>query len=330
MAELEHSVSSYQLRPETQKSQRVISEYGARSRSRPVSTNGVGDYGRGGQTYGQPELKQSKSTVNQTMIQYNNNQLDISALSDQQNMGNQSMADFSRSQIQWGVEGYYAPTNDWYFHRPRTFWAKGKKENIIEWEAKRKKDLPAPNLYKLENDWSKNTKGRFLKGDRVTLIDDILKLKKQRLPGPGSYKLPSYKIQGMPKTTTDKCQFINDAKYSAMQTPGSKYKINYDLTRPRTPAARYFADKSLTGKEPISIKPKKTKDPAPGTYNVEDCYRKTQWGNSVYSIGKCKITNYVDIAVKKKKFVPGIGTYKELDKGYQALSKPPTSLRRYR
>ena len=34
---------------------------------------------------------------------------------------------------QWGIDGYYVPDNSWYFHKPHTFWAKGKKENIIEY-----------------------------------------------------------------------------------------------------------------------------------------------------------------------------------------------------
>lgn len=97
------------------------------------------------------------------------------------------------------------PTNAWHFHRPRTFWGKGKKENIIEWEAGKKKDLPGPNTYKLDCDWSKNPKGKFLKGNRITIIDDILKQKKNKPPGPGSYKLPGYRIQNMPKSTSDKC-----------------------------------------------------------------------------------------------------------------------------
>jgi hypothetical protein len=67
------------------------------------------------------------------------------------------------------------PNNEWYFHKPHTFWAKGKKENIIEYYARKRKDLPAPNTYKLDIDWAKNTHGKFLKGPRVTLIDDILK-----------------------------------------------------------------------------------------------------------------------------------------------------------
>ena len=65
------------------------------------------------------------------------------------------------------------------------------------------------------------------------------------------------------------------------------------MVRPRTPAARYFTAKSPSSKEPISIKTKKSKDPAPGSYNVEECYRKTQWGKSIFTIGKCKDNNYV-------------------------------------
>jgi hypothetical protein len=38
----------------------------------------------------------------------------------------------------------------------------------------------------------------------------------------------------------------------------------------------------------------------------------------------------IDEYVKAKKEIPGIGRYKDTEKGYQALSKPPTSLRRYR
>lgn len=89
------------------------------------------------------------------------------------------MIDLGRAtKQQWGIEGYYVPNNLWAFHKPKTFWAKGKKENIIEYEARRKKDLPAPNTYKLDQSWTKNSKGRFLKGDRQTLIDQILKMRK--------------------------------------------------------------------------------------------------------------------------------------------------------
>ena len=75
---------------------------------------------------------------------------------------------------QWGVEGYYVPDNNWMFHRIKTFVSKQKKENILEYIARKKKEIPAPNMYQTIQDWSKNTKGKFMKGLRVSEIDMIL------------------------------------------------------------------------------------------------------------------------------------------------------------
>lgn len=107
--------------------------------------------------------------------------------------------------------------------------------------------------------------------------------------------------------------------------------------RAKTPVAKYFPSKKGAD---LDIKPKKTKDPAPGSYNIEDAFRRTQLPKSNYSISKGKYKSYIgklislltsiDIAVKDKSYIPGIGKYKDTEKGYQSLSKPPTSLRRYR
>ena len=67
-------------------------------------------------------------------------------------------------------------TNDWFFAKPKTFWSKSKKENIIEHNAKKCKDMPAPNHYKLDTSWVNNKKCEFLKGEKITIIDDIIKL----------------------------------------------------------------------------------------------------------------------------------------------------------
>ena len=75
----------------------------------------------------------------------------------------------------------------------------------MEYFARKKKDIPAPNAYKLGCDWTKNPKGKFFKSKRITMIDEILKEKKNKPPGPGSYKLPNFKIASVPKSTTDKC-----------------------------------------------------------------------------------------------------------------------------
>ena len=96
-----------------------------------------------------------------------------------------------RRQKSWGIEGYYAQNNDWHFYKPKTFWPKGKKENFMETEARKKKELPAPTAYKMKSEWSGQYSdggghsGKWLKGPKVTLIDDILKLRKLKLPGPG-------------------------------------------------------------------------------------------------------------------------------------------------
>jgi hypothetical protein len=47
-------------------------------------------------------------------------------------------------------------------------------------------------------------------------------------------------------------------------------------------------------------------------------------------MSKGKIKNYVDLEVKRKSFIPGIGKYKDIEKGYKILSAPPMSLRRHR
>lgn len=76
------------------------------------------------------------------------------------NKNNYSSNDISlftkKKKDQWGIEGYYVPNNDWFQNKPKTFWSKGKKENEIEYQAKKKKDLPAPNTYQMSYDWNKN------------------------------------------------------------------------------------------------------------------------------------------------------------------------------
>ena len=50
----------------------------------------------------------------------------------------------------------------------------------------------------------------------------------------------------------------------------------------------------------------------------------------MFAFTKSKFTNYVDIHVKSKSYIPGIGKYKDIEKGLDYLSKPPTSLRKNR
>jgi len=171
--------------------------------------------------------------------------------------------------------------------------SKSKKENIIVQEAIKRKDMPGPNSYKLDYDWTKNAKGIFMKGKRITEAEVMLKYK-GKTPGPGSYKVKDgYRIQNVPKQDLGKSAFIDNAVAISMQTPGAKYKIKDDITRPRSAAPRYY---KLTDseKKPTSIKPKKTSDPAPGSYKMEESYKSTQMNNRNYSFVKGRIKNYID------------------------------------
>ena len=118
-----------------------------------------------------------------------------------------------------------------------------------------------------------------------------------------------------------------------MQTPGAnKYKVNYDFNRPRTPFVKMGKPKDEENRK-ISIRPKKDmKRPAVGSYNVDSAVRtSTQWKNQPRCIfDKVKGDRYLDQAAKNKKWVPGVGHYKEYEKQYNSLSIPPTSLRRRR
>jgi hypothetical protein len=79
------------------------------------------------------------------------------------------------------------------------------------------------------------------------------------------------------------------------------------------------------------IRFKKTKDPAPGSYNIEESIRKSQWAASnIHVISKGKKKDFLEINARAKSAIPGVGKYKDTEKGYQILSKPPTSLMRRR
>jgi len=116
-----------------------------------------------------------------------------------------------------------------------------------------------------------------------------------------------------------------------MQTPGFKYALNYvspfplsfflkEAIRPKTPCVKYKGKPEPAPK--FEMRPKKKQGPAPGSYNVEESFVKTQYRSTSHSFMKEKGKNYIDLAVKNRQVVPGIGKYKDTEKGYDSLSKP--------
>jgi hypothetical protein len=207
-------------------------------------------------------------------------------------------------QKSWGIDGYKVPNNDWSLLKVKSsFWHKVKKENFMDQQARKKKEIPAPNAYVIKSYWSGQYSdggghsGRWLKRDKITFIDEIIELKKFKMPGPGKYNVTKFKIPNVPKQNTEKGDFIENCRWYGLQTPGWKYKINWDSIRPKTPVALYYAKKGEDGKiirPVISLKTKKTKDPAPGSYEMEDSFKKTQWPKKMFLFGKQKMNTYID------------------------------------
>lgn len=91
------------------------------------------------------------------------------------------------------------------------------RKNFADIEARRTIKFP-PAKYNIVKDWSKNAKGGWLKGPRVTDSEEVMKLAKKRgVPGP-IYKSP----RGVgEKTIQDRngskdiksCAFIDQAMY---------------------------------------------------------------------------------------------------------------------
>lgn len=86
----------------------------------------------------------------------------------------------------------------------------------------------------------------------------------------------------------------------------------------------YPRTKSESGsvKNPRMAKLKRTVSLGPGTHNPNMTVIERK--NPGYSFSKTVNKNYVDIYRKMKSFVPGVGKYKEIDKGIAALGRPVT------
>ena len=114
------------------------------------------------------------------------------------------------------------------------------------------------------------TKGKFLKGNKVTICDEIfIRGKKNSMPEPCTYnpKLTD-KILGLSKVKEERGQYIDEAKFVGLQTPGFIYEAKDEVVKPKIPTTKIYPDK----KNGDDYKPKKSDNPAPGSYDVENSY----------------------------------------------------------
>ncbi len=75
-----------------------------------------------------------------------------------------------------------------------------------------------------------------------------------------------------------------------MQTPGFIYSHDVSYIKPKISTTKIYPDK----KPATSSKPKKSDDPAPGSYEVENSYQKTQWTQRVPQFSKLKNKTFVE------------------------------------
>lgn len=66
--------------------------------------------------------------------------------------------------------------------------------------------------------------------------------------------------------------------------------------------------------------------PAPGSYQIEEAISKTQWVEKKTALAKGKLTGFIESYNLLHKHCPGVGTYKDIDKGLDKLSRSPKSL----
>ena len=125
------------------------------------------------------------------------------------------------------------------------------------------------------------------------------------------------KIISFVKQNADRNAFINEIEYMGLATPGPNfYKYDPNITRKNKSFIVNF------GKSKIErdIKIKRDNSPSPHTYETIQPLEKFKLLSSKrYSICKARNPRFIDIAVKNKKQIPGVGKY-EIAKAWDKSS----------
>jgi hypothetical protein len=123
---------------------------------------------------------------------------------------------------------------------------------------------------------------------------------------------------------------LEEVIYQSKQTPGHKYDADKSLDRVKFHKPIYYKMRPENKSPESGIKPKKSKEPDVGTYEPFKAFMHTQTKSTErngYKMLKTKITPFTLIEAQAKKGIPGVGHYKNKEKGLDNLSKSPTSLR---
>ena len=159
---------------------------------------------------------------------------------------------------QWGLEGYHVPRKTQLFTTREHKVPTAKLRSLFT-EAEKKAKDPGPSNYSPTSEqltkryWLKTT-GKFARGKRQTLIDDVIK-RSPAVPGPGAYnKLEKGKVEQSPNkillgvmNKTQGVNFLSNMEFLGEESPGvGKYfeqeddrKKAYAIIEERKPVFKY-------------------------------------------------------------------------------------------
>lgn len=203
----------------------------------------------------------------------------------------------------------------------------GQHKSWIEVEAKKKAQYPDPGKYTIKE--KVVNKLKFLKGKRVTEIQEVIKRNAWKLPPGAHFKETPQgsklrKGKGLIDTKEPQVAYMGDAIAQGQATPGHEYKVESILTQKRPlfgSFAKGIARKDLkVGRTPATLK----------DYEHVDAFNKTQVKSRVCLFHKTQHKRFTERAALSKSFVPGVGAYEKIESGFNRLSPKPRALRRSR
>ena len=229
----------------------------------------------------------------------------------------------------FGLEHYTPPKNERLLAKiPQGKISNLKLPSFVDVEVKKVGYVPGPQ-YQTTYDWStmiKGNKGKFLKGKKVSSTEQILIREKDK-PSPVHYRKEKSrdKVLGNYLQKEGKSCFIDEAKYHGGQSPPANYKtIDLGVYKQRKEHVVTIYKSKFSRMDKLQ----KKEGPDPQTYKFEESFTKTQVGFFDQKIGKQKVPGFIDQAKRTHSFVPGAGTYKNVESAFNKICKSPMLAKR--
>ena len=115
-----------------------------------------------------------------------------------------------------------------------------------------------------------------------------------------------------------RCAFFDEAEVDGLKSPSHIYETNVKIVKPKIFGTTIY--KGSTGR--MDVSPKKT-TPAPGFYETDASFFKTQLKFKNIKFAKTKKSGFFDAVELASKRVPGVGSYKQSELAYDKLSRSP-------